>query len=67
MIDPAPPCVLSGGEASSARIEGGRDIGNIGPTEDAAMRRFPAAATGVTAGSRLPYVQTRGGVESIIV
>jgi hypothetical protein len=39
MIDPMPPCGLSGREPSSTRIEEGRDIENIGPTEDAVMRQ----------------------------
>jgi hypothetical protein len=43
MIDPTGPCGLSGREPSS--VDRGRvDIGNIDPTEDAAMRRLVIAA-----------------------
>ena len=41
-------------------------MGNIGPTEDAAMRGFPTAANQPPAQPEQPDVQARGDVEPTI-
>jgi len=56
----------SGWGIEQHKDRGRADIGNIGPTEDAVMRRFSAAAPEPTAVTNESDVQTRVGVESII-
>jgi len=58
--------VASGLRSEQRKDAGSADIGNIGPTEDAAMRRFAAAAPPPPACTRQPYVQARGNWESTI-
>jgi len=59
--------VLGGWEPSSARTQGAPILDEcIAATEDAAMRRFPAAATPPLGDTPQPDVQARGDWESII-
>src|SRR6185503_7104959 len=53
-------------EPSSARTQGGPISGHIGPTEDAAMRRFAAAAPRALPNPSLRSGRARGSRRSII-
>src|SRR5690242_15380627 len=66
MVDPTSPWCPGRREPSSARTQGGPISGDIGPTEDAAMRRFAAAAPPRRGFPPQGYDQARGDVGSTI-
>ena len=59
MVDPDSRDVLGGCEPSSARTQGAVIPGRMGATEDAAMRRFAAAAPPRSESPPQPDVQAR--------